>query len=60
MIVSDEPGCYRIEAGRDVLRCPWHAYEYDLDTGRSPSDPERVRVKSYAISVESGEVLVEL
>jgi nitrite reductase/ring-hydroxylating ferredoxin subunit len=60
LIVADAPGCYRIEAGKDVLRCPWHAYEYDIDTGRSPSDPDRVRVKSYPASVEDGEVTIEL
>jgi nitrite reductase (NADH) small subunit len=60
MIVADSPGCYRIEEGKDVLRCPWHAYEYDIDTGRSPSDPARVRVKSYPVTVEDGEVMVDL
>lgn len=60
MIVADGPGRYRVQDGKDVLRCPWHAYEYDIDTGRSPSDPDRVRVKSYPVHVEAGEVLVEL
>jgi nitrite reductase (NADH) small subunit len=60
MVVSDKPGCYAISEGKDVLRCPWHAYEYDIDTGRSPSDPDRMRVKSYPVSVENGEVKVEI
>ena len=37
------------------MRCPWHAWEFDLRTGRSWFDPERTRVKAYPVEVEHAE-----
>lgn len=42
-----------------VIVCPWHGWEYSVRTGRSPTDP-RLRVRSYAVSVKDGEVIVEM
>ena len=42
-----------------VLRCPWHKFEFDLETGRALHDPERWRVKVYPVAVEDGLVVVE-
>lgn len=30
-----------------IVRCPWHHWEFDIETGRSHIDPARVRVKTY-------------
>jgi len=50
------PGKY--DAGdRLVLRCPWHGWEFDLQTGRCPDDAA-MRVAVYPVRVESGRVLV--
>ena len=35
-----------------MLRCPWHQYEYDLETGRCLADPERLRVRTYRVVEE--------
>jgi nitrite reductase (NADH) small subunit len=43
-----------------VIRCPWHGWEFDMQTGRSLFDPEHVRVKTYRVVVEDGTVIVEL
>jgi nitrite reductase (NADH) small subunit len=43
-----------------VLRCPWHGWEFDLETGESLFDPERWRVRVYPVRVEDGEILVEI
>ncbi len=50
------PGRYALE-GRSVLRCPWHGWEFDLDTGICRDDPA-VRVAVYPVRVENGRVLV--
>ena len=42
-----------------VLRCAWHAWEFDLETGRSFFDPEGKRVKVYPAVVEDGKVWIE-
>ncbi len=48
--------------GRDaeVVRCPWHRYEFDVTTGRSLHDPEGCRVASYDVRVVGDDVLIEL
>jgi nitrite reductase (NADH) small subunit len=51
-------GDYSDCRGKYILRCPWHGYEFDLDSGVCPADPRRARVRSYAVVVENGEVLI--
>lgn len=41
------------------LTCPGHAYEFDLATGRCSHDPD-LHLKTYAVTVEDGEVFVDL
>lgn len=52
---------YEYTYARDgmVLRCPWHGWEFDLETGRTFFDP-RVRVKTYRVVEEEGEVVLYL
>ncbi len=47
-----------VAAGRRVLHCPWHGWEFDLDSGRCPDD-ERMRVAVYTVKIESGRVLID-
>jgi nitrite reductase (NADH) small subunit len=53
LITGPEP--YKIEFSRDgeVLRCPWHGWEFDITNGQSVFNPHRVRVKSYEVLVET-------
>jgi nitrite reductase/ring-hydroxylating ferredoxin subunit len=44
--------------GRRVLHCPWHGWEFDLDSGVSPDDA-RMRAAVYSAHVLDGRVLVE-
>lgn len=53
LVTSDHPGDYRYEREGEILRCPWHGWEFDLATGRSVFDPARTRVKSYPVEVET-------
>lgn len=41
-----------------VITCPWHHWEFDVRDGRSLSGGS-ARVRTYAVSIESGRVLVE-
>jgi nitrite reductase (NADH) small subunit len=41
-----------------VIRCPWHGWEFDLATGRSLLEPARVGLRTYAVSVEDGVVVL--
>ncbi|MGE3267849.1 MAG: Rieske (2Fe-2S) protein [Chloroflexota bacterium] len=43
----------------EMLRCPWHGWEFDLRTGQSWFDPKLVRVRRYDVKVEPGTALLE-
>jgi nitrite reductase/ring-hydroxylating ferredoxin subunit len=34
-VASDGPGDIRLESDRKFLVCPWHGWEFDLETGKS-------------------------
>jgi len=59
LIRSDEPGQYWVERPGELVRCPWHGWEFDIRTGKSYCDPARTRVKSYDVSVTKGSALQE-
>ena len=59
LVESDEPGRYRYHRAGEIVRCPWHGWEFDLRTGKSWCDPARTWVKSYPSSVQPGCRLVE-
>ncbi|HLK16524.1 MAG TPA: Rieske 2Fe-2S domain-containing protein, partial [Fimbriimonadaceae bacterium] len=41
-----------VEREGEILRCPWHGWEFDLATGESVCDPQGYRVKKYPVAVE--------
>ena len=47
-------GEFRYSRAGEILRCPWHGWEYDLRTGQSWFDPGHVRVRRYEVSVVPG------
>lgn len=49
------PGTYRYSAKKEIIRCPWHGWEFDIRTGQSVFNPHRVRVKAYDVKVEPAE-----
>ncbi len=57
LVESDEPGQYRISRQGEMLKCPWHGWEFDIRTGQSWCDPTKTFVKRYGVSVESGSQL---
>jgi nitrite reductase/ring-hydroxylating ferredoxin subunit len=54
LVTSRAPGEICYERAGEILRCPWHQWEFDVRTGRSYCDPKRMRVQHYPISVEPG------
>jgi nitrite reductase (NADH) small subunit len=50
------PGSYEL-TGRRVLRCPWHGWEFDLETGVCLDDPA-VRAAVYPARVDGDRVVV--
>ncbi len=59
MVESSGPGEYKLDNQRQILRCPWHGWEFDIRTGQSWCDPSRLRVRADPVSVETGGELVK-
>ena len=60
LVTSDKPYQLTRQREGEILRCPWHGWEFDVTTGRSVFMPEEVRVKSYPVDVQlSPETTVE-
>jgi 3-phenylpropionate/trans-cinnamate dioxygenase ferredoxin subunit len=56
--VAAEPHQYVYGKDERVIRCPWHGWEFDLETGRSLLEPERVGLRTYAVTVVEGDVVL--
>jgi 3-phenylpropionate/trans-cinnamate dioxygenase ferredoxin subunit len=50
-----KPGEYRWERAGEIIRCPWHGWEFDLKTGYSIFNPHKTRVRSYDVTVSTDE-----
>ena len=55
---SGAVGEYDYSRPGEIVRCPWHGWEFDVRTGQSWFDPKTVRVRRYEVSVEPGSALV--
>ena len=42
----------------EIIRCPWHQWEYEIATGRCLVD-SRVHAKTYPVKIENGHIIVE-
>src|ERR1700694_4856299 len=58
LLESDGPRNYCYSRPGEIIRCPWHGWEFDIRTGQSWCDPTRVRARPYTVSVQSGTRLV--
>ncbi|MEY9803087.1 nitrite reductase/ring-hydroxylating ferredoxin subunit [Bradyrhizobium elkanii] len=56
---SSDPGEIEYTKLGEILRCPWHGWEFDIRTGQSYCDPRRFRVRAYPVSVEPGTNVVK-
>jgi len=56
---STTPGEIEYTKLGEIIRCPWHGWEFDVRTGQSYCDPRRFRVKAYAAHVEAGASVVK-
>jgi 3-phenylpropionate/trans-cinnamate dioxygenase ferredoxin subunit len=59
LVLSGEPGEYEYSRQGEIIRCPWHNWEFDIRTGKSWCDPEKVKARRFGVSVEKGAKLIE-
>src|SRR5271170_2991709 len=55
---SPAPGEYRLTRHGEMLRCPWHCWEFDIRTGQSWCDPDSVLARCFDVAIEPGEAVV--
>jgi len=53
-VESTEPGQYSFSRQGEIIRCPWHGWEFDLRTGKSCFDPAKMKTKTFKVEVECG------
>jgi nitrite reductase/ring-hydroxylating ferredoxin subunit len=56
---SEKPGCYRHSRPGELVRCPWHGWEFDIRTGQSWCEPAKLKAKRYAASIAPGAEVVK-
>lgn len=58
-VESSGPGDYRPCRQGEMLKCPWHGWEFDVATGQSWSDPKSTRTRAFAAEAIAGDDLVK-
>lgn len=58
LVTSDRPGEFAYEKEGEIIRCPWHFWEFDIKTGCMIVDP-KTRTKTYDVTVERYDVTVD-
>jgi nitrite reductase (NADH) small subunit len=41
-----------------VIRCPWHGWEFDLESGRSLLEPGRYGLRTFVVTQDDGQVVL--
>ena len=59
LLQSAEPGCYSYAREGEIIRCPWHGWEFDIKTGKSFCSVIRARARAFPVHVEPGQTIVE-
>jgi nitrite reductase/ring-hydroxylating ferredoxin subunit len=58
LVQSTDPGKYSYTRKGEIVRCPWHGWEFDIRTGQSWCEPSRIQVRAYPVEVAEGGTLV--
>ena len=56
--LPSQPGEFIWGRENEILRCPWHGWEFDLLTGACLTDRRKLRM--YPVAVRDGKVYVEV
>ena len=58
-VISNGVGHFEFEREAEILKCPFHNWEFDIATGCALYDPS-MRAKTYPVTVEDGDVVLTL
>ena len=57
LVIGDAPLYLEHEREGEILKCPWHQWEFDIRTGQALYD-EHLRVKTYLVQQEGNEIVI--
>src|SRR3954469_5008651 len=52
-VMARIPGEYTYTRKGEILRCPWHGWEFGVKTGQSWFDPPQTGGRAYTVTVET-------
>lgn len=58
-MLPSEPGSFVFDMESQVLQCPWHGWEFDLETGRTLC-PSKSRLKLFPVTLRDQSVYLDL
>ena len=56
---AKQPGEYSYTRQGEILRCPWHGWEFDIRTGQSYIDPGKTFLRTYPVEAVAGDSVVK-
>jgi 3-phenylpropionate/trans-cinnamate dioxygenase ferredoxin subunit len=59
LLQSDVPGAYAYAREGEIIRCPWHGWEFDIKTGKSFCSVVRARARAFPVHIEPGQTIIE-
>ncbi|MCK1993222.1 Rieske (2Fe-2S) protein [Peribacillus muralis] len=57
-MIPSEPHQYIYGCKDEIIRCPLHGWEFEMETGKSLFDPERMKIKTFDVFQEEGMVVL--
>ncbi|MCU6790887.1 Rieske (2Fe-2S) protein [Paenibacillus sp. WQ 127069] len=51
IMLPSDPGEYHYGRDGEIVRCPWHGWEFDITNGKSVFDPFKCLVKTYEVEI---------
>jgi 3-phenylpropionate/trans-cinnamate dioxygenase ferredoxin subunit len=52
LLRAKDPDHLELAREGEIIRCPWHGWEFDVTNGRSVFNPHKLRVRSYEVTIE--------
>ncbi len=59
LVEANEPGIYKFSRPNEIIRCPWHGWEFDIRSGKSTCNPEKIQATQYGIEIKKGTMIAD-
>ena len=59
LVEADRPGQYNFTRNNEIIRCAWHGWEFDIRTGKSRCEPEKIKATRYNVETKIGSDITE-